>query len=268
MPLPLSRSQIDRLGKRLIAADKPTLADVERLNELLLAYREVLTEAVDRVEGATGLRPSSRIKTRGTTIDKLRRGRGSSLKMMQDLAGMRLVVGPTRAEQDAVVAKLVEEFSDGRKEPQVIDRRAVPSHGYRAVHVIVFPGDAQLEIQVRTRLQHEWAEVFEALADLVGRGIRYGEPADWPGVEETHRAEQAIVEAQQQVIDAQREFIDIEVSWMATLSKCVDILERKTDWPDGERDEFLSEFNESLAMIQGGIYELRRALGQRERPSS
>lgn len=49
-------------------------------------------------------------------------------------------------------------------------------HGYVAVHVIVFPGDAPIEIQIRTAWQHEWAELFEKLADLVGRGIRYGEP--------------------------------------------------------------------------------------------
>jgi hypothetical protein len=53
-------------------------------------------------------------------------------------------------------------------------------HGYRAVHVIVFPEGAPIEIQVRTEWQHEWAEFFEKLADLVGRGIRYGEPpAKW-----------------------------------------------------------------------------------------
>ena len=32
-----------------------------------------------------------------------------------------------------------------------------------------------VEIQVRTRWQHEWAELFEKLADRVGRGIRYGD---------------------------------------------------------------------------------------------
>jgi hypothetical protein len=48
-------------------------------------------------------------------------------------------------------------------------------HGYAAVHVVVFPDDAPIEIQIRTAWQHEWAELFEKLADLVGRGIRYGE---------------------------------------------------------------------------------------------
>ena len=49
-------------------------------------------------------------------------------------------------------------------------------NGYRAVHVVVFPESMPIEIQIRTELQHEWAEVFEKIADLVGRDIRYGEP--------------------------------------------------------------------------------------------
>jgi ppGpp synthetase/RelA/SpoT-type nucleotidyltranferase len=36
----------------------------------------------------------------------------------------------------------------------VIDRREKPSHGYRAVHVIVECGGRMVEIQVRTELQH------------------------------------------------------------------------------------------------------------------
>lgn len=35
-----------------------------------------------------------------------------------------------------------------------------------------------MEIQLRTKLQHEWANLFEKLADRVGRGIRYGEPPE------------------------------------------------------------------------------------------
>lgn len=194
MALPLSRSQIERLGERLVAGDRPEPEDVAQLNDLLLAYRQVLTQAVERVESATALRPSSRVKTRGTTIEKLRRQGGSWLKSMHDLAGMRLVV-LDRAAQDQVVARLVAEFVDGRRRPEVIDRRKYPSHGYRAVHVVVHPDGAQVEIQVRTILQHEWAELFEKLADRVGRGIRYGEPVADDRVADAREAQKLVAQA-------------------------------------------------------------------------
>ena len=61
-----------------------------------------------------------------------------------------------------------------------IDRRLEPSHGYRAVHVVVRCQGRWIEVQIRTRLQHMWAEVAERLADMWGRQIRYGMPPDDP----------------------------------------------------------------------------------------
>jgi hypothetical protein len=63
---------------------------------------------------------------------------------------------------------------------QVIDRRTNPSHGYRAVHLIVQKDRIPVEIQVRTDLQDTWAQIVERLADRWGRGIRYGEDPEKP----------------------------------------------------------------------------------------
>ena len=57
----------------------------------------------------------------------------------------------------------------------VIDRRKTPSHGYRAVHVVVLLHGKSIEIQVRTSLQHLWAELSEKFADIIDPGIKYGE---------------------------------------------------------------------------------------------
>lgn len=90
-----------------------------------------------------------------------------------------------RDEQDDLVRRIVSLFDDEVRPPKVVDRRYQPSYGYRAVHLIVFPASVPVEIQVRTRLQHEWANLFEKLADRIGRGIRYGEePARWLSREE------------------------------------------------------------------------------------
>jgi len=98
---------------------------------------------------------------------------------------MRIVKEGDRARQDELVGQLVSLFPNEARAPKVIDRRASPTYGYRAVHVIVFPDAVPVEIQVRTRLQHEWADMFEKLADRAGRGIRYGAPPDhWCSAEE------------------------------------------------------------------------------------
>jgi ppGpp synthetase/RelA/SpoT-type nucleotidyltranferase len=54
------------------------------------------------------------------------------------------------------------------------DRRSHPSHGYRAVHVIASSFAKPIEVQVRTVLQHIWAELSEKYSDVVDPGIKYG----------------------------------------------------------------------------------------------
>ena len=98
---------------------------------------------------------------------------------MQDIAGVRIVGSMSRAEQDAIVRRLVEIFPGSR----VVDRRAKPAHGHRAVHVIARVGGRPVEVQVRTILQDWWAETVERLGDTWGRQIRYGE-----GPQEADRA--------------------------------------------------------------------------------
>ncbi len=174
----MTRSQIERLGVRLTQSVPPTAEDLATLHELLLTYGDALAKAVATVQQGLGITPSSRVKTTGTILEKLERYGGSWLKSIQDLGGMRIAGAFDRIGQDAVVGRLVELFSEGARQPKVVDRRREPSHGYRAVHVIVFVRSLPVEIQVRTALQHEWADLFEKIADKIGRSVRYGEPPD------------------------------------------------------------------------------------------
>jgi hypothetical protein len=63
---------------------------------------------------------------------------------------------------------------------RLIDRRADPRYGYRAVHLIVRIDQMPLEIQIRTQMQDTWANIVERLADRWGRGIRYGQDPEVP----------------------------------------------------------------------------------------
>ncbi len=91
------------------------------------------------------------------------------LTQIQDIAGCRIVT-PDMLDQVLVVGELEYQF----KGAIIIDRRDTPSHGYRAVHVIVRHSGKLVEIQVRTALQHLWAELSEKLADLIDPAIKYG----------------------------------------------------------------------------------------------
>jgi putative GTP pyrophosphokinase len=56
----------------------------------------------------------------------------------------------------------------------VVDRRRIPSFGYRAIHLVLTRDGRTVEIQLRTRLQHLWALVSEKLSDRVSPELKYG----------------------------------------------------------------------------------------------
>jgi hypothetical protein len=251
----LSRSEIERLGSRLVAKTGPSEGDLDLLRKLLLARSDTLDRAEARVRRELGIKPTSRVKNTETIREKLQRSGGSGLKSMQDLAGMRIVGDFDRAGQDELVEQIVALFSDCERPPKVVDRRAEPMHGYRAVHVIAFPDDAPVEIQVRTEWQHEWAEFFEKLADLAGRGIRYGEPpARWdplPGDGEAVR----------EALSIRNELIEARVEWALAVAGLIAAVEvGEIEAPDDpEVRRYRRLVNENLEKLREGLRLVERA---------
>lgn len=83
-------------------------------------------------------------------------------------------------EQDIVAATVASAFDCG---PDTIRDLRDGSHaGYRGVHVWLRLPHGRAEVQVRTHLQGEWANTYEALADWLGRQIRYGDLPDDPAL--------------------------------------------------------------------------------------
>jgi ppGpp synthetase/RelA/SpoT-type nucleotidyltranferase len=172
---PLTKSQVDRLGERLRGSETISAEDLEVLQRLQAVHADALRAVQERIEAILpGISQTGRVKTVGTLHDKLRR-QPTKLSRVQDVAGVRIVDEVGLAAQDEMAGALVAEFPGAR----VVDRRKRPMHGYRAVHVIVEQDGCLVEIQVRTKMQHLWAEIVERLGDRWGRQIRYGElPAD------------------------------------------------------------------------------------------
>jgi ppGpp synthetase/RelA/SpoT-type nucleotidyltranferase len=190
----MSVSALDRLGRRIAESETISEADLADLQRVITTYDELLAVATPRVDQVVEqarrslfvdlANPTSRPKTIGTIHDKLRRarntGQGMRLSGMQDLAGIRVVGEMNRRQQDQLCDLLQAEFFHERAAPRRVDRRENPSFGYRAVHVIVYPGRMPVEIQVRTNGQQLWANISEDLADVWGRQIRYGGDPDEP----------------------------------------------------------------------------------------
>jgi len=170
---------MDKLGERLAASESISAEDYALLEEVADAYQAALDQVEARLR-QLGFQATTRVKTTGTLVDKLRREHGLKLKAIHDLAGARIVIDGDRLEQDRAALRILGEFA-GPKDPIKKDRRKTPSFGYRAVHVIVFIESIPVEIQVRTRLQDGWAQTVEKLGDRWGRGLRYGAGPEQPG---------------------------------------------------------------------------------------
>lgn len=124
---------------------------------------------VDGIRSTVGLRPTGRpAKSTTSIIAKLQR-ESIRLSQVQDIAGCRVIVTDIVAQERAVRA-----IGDAFPETTVIDRREAPSHGYRAIHLVASLDGCAVEVQVRTSLQHLWAEFSEKLSDVVHPGIKYG----------------------------------------------------------------------------------------------
>lgn len=164
----MTKTQIDRLGDRL---RKGNVAEADL--RLLDLYRRSFTEAYEAVVGSIrqrlGLAPTGRPAKSTTSISEKLRRESIRLTQMQDIAGCRLIVSDI-ANQERVVEALSHLFDD----VTIVDRRERPSYGYRAVHLIVTSYGKVIEIQVRTLLQHLWAELSEKFSDRVDPTIKYG----------------------------------------------------------------------------------------------
>ena len=187
---PWSNKQLRRLGDAIRAASDPpdgcpTYGTVlEWYDDLAVSVQTIIT-SLDWEPLLHGALPSvtSRAKTIGTLRDKLLRMPEYPLQSIQDVAGIRFEAEMSLAQQDTVVGTLVGVL--GQEPSCVADLRTDPHSGYRAVHLrLVFPA-GRAELQVRTHLQGEWANMYESLGDLLGRSIRYGDMPDddqWRGV--------------------------------------------------------------------------------------
>lgn len=245
----VSRSQITNLGSRLRRGT--TLEDDDDLlRSWIRSHDSPLREVSGILAVELALQNTPRLKTRRTLEEKLVREK-TNLVNMDDVAGIRLdssACGITsRMVQDEVADMVRGRFPTCK----VKDRRASPRHGYRAVHIVVRHGQRLIEVQVRTELQHQWAEITEKLGDIVGRGLRYGEMPVNPLAAQLHLRLIDLAELAELVETTECELADLEDRWAAD--------------PPEERDEpqgqaFRKDLDDLGASVEDSYRRLHRLL--------
>lgn len=163
-----SNATIDRLGDRLRTGELSP-ETLRLLDTWRRGFRPVYRLVVSTLDGSFRYKASGRPgKTTGSIVEKLMR-ETTRLSQMQDIAGCRIIV-PDITAQNQATSSIASLFTDH----VIIDRRKTPSHGYRAVHIVAMIEGRPVEIQIRTVLQHTWAELSQKLADVVDKRIKYG----------------------------------------------------------------------------------------------
>ncbi len=191
MALVHSRGRIDRAGEALrahqtgvrVLSFDDLVVELGVVEDLRAAHATPLTRVaanlryyVAEVSGGRFV-VGQRLKRMDTIRDKLERQPKMALSRMHDIAGCRAVV-PSQRAADAVLERL-------RAQPgwDLLDRTwdyvATPKpDGYRAKHVVVRKDGALIEIQLRTTIQHAWAELVERLDRTYGLQLKAGRADD------------------------------------------------------------------------------------------
>jgi len=118
---------------------------------------------------------SQRLKRMTTILDKLGREPTMRLASMQDIGGCRAVLSTTRE-----VRRVEQRLKKNRPPIRYSDYIIAPREsGYRAIHVVVGYGDEfgvrrSVEVQLRTKVMHEWAITVERLSGRLRDDLKSG----------------------------------------------------------------------------------------------
>lgn len=185
-----TKSQVNRAGKHLRALllqtqPAPSGDQLSAAIQTLFAFRAA--HAYPLSKATMGLRQrvaregcqvevSQRLKRAPTIVDKLRREPTMALSTMRDIGGCRAVL------ESMDELRRVESRFLRRTSGPVVDHHDYVSEpkpsGYRAVHLTVCYDGRLIEVQLRTRVMHEWAVTVERLTSRMDEDFKSGEGSD------------------------------------------------------------------------------------------
>lgn len=179
----ISKTAIDKAGRMLAEASYTTDEEWLRSEEIFDHFRQThlqpLTATTIEIQNWLKSIGSSyiivqRLKRKPQIIRKLCRFR-TRLTQLQDIGGLRIIV-----EQNHDVDSLVEYLKKKVTEQSSISIKRIVDYrekgrddsGYRATHIILERDKVCLELQIRSRIQHYWAELIERTSVIYGHILK------------------------------------------------------------------------------------------------
>ncbi|MDN4145108.1 RelA/SpoT domain-containing protein [Pseudomonas tohonis] len=182
----LSKSKVDKAGIALAKDQSQSIEELIELEDIFDQYRKAHLQPLSETtlelqEWLRGYNAdyyiAQRLKRKPQIIRKLNR-LSVRLTQLQDIGGCRIIV-ERNSDVDQLLAFLQEKV---KKQSNLSISRATDYRpagrddtGYRALHVLLSRSGFKLELQIRSRIQHYWAESIERTSVIYGYHLKEGE---------------------------------------------------------------------------------------------
>jgi ppGpp synthetase/RelA/SpoT-type nucleotidyltranferase len=181
--LGISKARIDRAGAAIARSQYRSDDEYFELEELFDEYRKSHLQPLSETtlelqswldEYGQPYYIAQRLKRKPQIVSKLRR-LSIRLSQLQDIGGARIIV-PKNGDVDRLFKYLKERVE--RRGHFAIERvtdyreKGRDRTGYRALHLILSRSQLALELQVRSRVQHYWAESIERTSVIYGYHLK------------------------------------------------------------------------------------------------
>lgn len=178
-----SKALIDKAGKFLSTTKNIINWEDMEYEEIFDDYRKLHLSPLSRttLEVQSWLNQSDinyyiaqRLKRKPQILRKLKRF-SVRLTQLQDIGGARIIVENNKAVDSTVnflQEKLREEHQSLKIRKTDYRVKGREDSGYRAVHLIIEMDNCKIELQIRSKIQHYWAELIERTSVIYGYYIK------------------------------------------------------------------------------------------------
>lgn len=188
--VPPSKARIDKAGRLLANPPDPLTEEYLEFDDVFDSYRKTflpkLTDVTSQIQfwlanNQEHYYIAQRLKRKPQILRKLRR-LSVRLTQLQDIGGCRIIVQSNR-EVDSLKEYIERniEKTDNLNLVRSTDYRVRgrDDSGYRAVHLIIENNCKVIELQIRSMIQHYWAESIERTSVIYGSHLKEqeGDPA-------------------------------------------------------------------------------------------